>query len=338
MQADIDRVVDVNSSPAVRNAAHADVMARAVAGQRIEKGLQAVTNETERDALRDRIDNLRADPNLQHGDREILEFVHELSDTRQPESSREFLRGIQELKGAPLDETLRVHKGIYREAFQPARDPNEPVALADWKETRAKDMEKVNAELTSIALHVAQANRLGTLDTQLAAAFPQVAGAAVPAERAADQAELRGIVYGARQPPAGPGGHRAGQVERQARQVHPGQRCGHPRHRRPTAVPAGVVRKRPGPQPGHEEAAGERIQRRQLRPGGAAGQCARASEEPADGHPRRPQPPARPYQPPEDVSGRRDQPDHPARRGIVDRPSERHGRRPRRPRWSATCS
>ena len=184
MRADIERVVNVNSSPAVRNAAHANVMARAVAGQRIEKGLRAVTDDTARTALRDRIDTLRADPNLQHGDREILEFVHELSDPRQPESSREFLRGIQELKGAPLDQTLRVHKDIYRKAFQPERDPNEPAALADWKETRAKDMEKVNAELTSIALHVAQANQLGTLDTQLAAAFPQAAGMPVPAERA----------------------------------------------------------------------------------------------------------------------------------------------------------
>lgn len=183
MQGQIDRIADVSTSPADRNALHADVMARAVAGQRIEEGLSAVTDPGQQAALRSRIDGLRHDAaNPQHGDRHVIELVNELTSPGQPAGMEQFLRRMTELKGAPLDETLRVHKDIYRTAYQPTRAQGEEGALVDWKEARAKDMEKVNAELTSIALHVRQANRLGTLDTQLAAVFPTTPGAPAPTQ------------------------------------------------------------------------------------------------------------------------------------------------------------
>ena len=183
MQGQIDRIADVRTSPADRNALHADVMARAVAGQRIEEGLNAVTDPLQREALRSRIDGLQHDAaNPQRGDRHVIDLVHELTGRTglgQSDGAAQFLERMTALKGAPLDETLRVHKDIYRTAYQPTRAQGEEGELVDWKEARVKDVEKVNAELTSIALHVRQANRLGTLDTQLAAAFP---GTPVPAE------------------------------------------------------------------------------------------------------------------------------------------------------------
>ena len=180
VEAKIDRIANVNTSPADRNALHADVMARAVAGQRIEEGLNAVTDPLQREALRSRIDGLQHDAaNPQCGDRHVIDLVHELTGRTglgQSAGAAQFLERMTALKGAPLDETLRVHKDIYRTAYQPTRAQGEEGALVDWKEARAKDMEKVNAELTSIALHVRQAERLGTLDTQLAAVFPAPQG------------------------------------------------------------------------------------------------------------------------------------------------------------------
>jgi hypothetical protein len=194
VKAKIDRIADVGTSPSDRNKLHTEVMARAIAAKRVDEALGAVADVGQRDALRARIDALpndadplRVDSDPPLGDREIIDLVHELTNpdpAQRPAGADQFLQRMTEMKGAPLDETLRVSRGAYRAAYT-VRPPGENVSDLDkWKDVQAQDMETVNTELTSIALHVRQASCLGTLDNQLAAAFPHATGQAVPPERA----------------------------------------------------------------------------------------------------------------------------------------------------------
>lgn len=170
----IDRIADPDTAPAQRDRLHAEVMARAIGERRVDVALEAVTDLGDQERLLGRINDLRADPRRLHSeDCQVMALVSELTgDTGlgAREGTRQFLQKLAEMKGPPLDEVLRVDKDIYRSAWTPAgQAPADAPGKVRFEQ--ARDMEKVNIELTSIAVQVRSAIKTQAFQRQLDALF-----------------------------------------------------------------------------------------------------------------------------------------------------------------------
>lgn len=170
----MDQIADLDTSPAERDRLHAEVMARAIAERRVTEALGAVTDLGDRAAILGRINGLRVDPRRPGSeDCHVMDLVSELTGdegvgTR--EGARQFLQKLADMKGPPLDEVLRADKAIYRSAWTPAEQaPTDAPGKVRFEQ--ARDMEKVNTELTSIAVQVRSAIKIGAFQRQLDALF-----------------------------------------------------------------------------------------------------------------------------------------------------------------------
>ncbi len=161
----IAQIANPQTSQSERKQLHAQVMTKVVAERRIDEALGAVTHEVDNATIRRLIGDLRAQDVVGREDQEITDLVTRLTDRtdrfESNESAKQFLNKLAEMKGPPLDEVLRAHTGIYRTAWAPADAPSK------MRFERARDMEKIHAELTSIALHVRAAVKTGRFQTQL---------------------------------------------------------------------------------------------------------------------------------------------------------------------------
>ncbi|MFG6456460.1 hypothetical protein [Roseateles sp. BYS96W] len=183
---DIKKIASPATSPAERATLHAQVMTKVVAERRIDQALEAVHDPIDRANISRRIDSLSIDDAaVGRQDHRVIELVTELTNERpgfiKDQSAREFLQRLAEMNGPPLDEVLRAYKGIYRTAWAPAAQAPAD-APGKVRHEQARDMEKVHAELTSIAMHVRAAAKTGALQRQLDALFqgdPGDPGAAV---------------------------------------------------------------------------------------------------------------------------------------------------------------
>jgi len=166
----IAQIANPQTSQSERKQLHAQVMTKVVAERRIEEALGAVTHEVDNASIRRLIGDLSAQDVVGREDQQITDVVTRLTDEtdrfESNESAKQFLNKLAEMKGPPLDEVLRAHTGIYRTAWAPAAQAPAD-APGKMRFEQARDMEKIHAELTSIALHVRAAVKTGKFQTQL---------------------------------------------------------------------------------------------------------------------------------------------------------------------------